>query len=308
MEPDFEEYKTLKATIFDIKRFAVHDGPGIRTTLFIKGCPLNCKWCHNPEGIEASRQLWYFKNQCLKCGECVPACPVGALSLGEDGITMDRELCDNCGLCTEVCPTAALHFLGNIMDVDEIEKELLRDLPFFEESKGGITLSGGEPFSKPELLKDILTRMRAKGIHCVVETSLFTSTTVLKSILPLVDMFLTDIKIIDSAAHLEHAAVPNEQILENFRILADSDKDVLVRVPIIPGFTDAKENLEGIADFLNTLSRKLPLELMNFNPLARDKFRILGRPYEPANADQPYSEEQMDVFRDIFRQKGLDVI
>jgi pyruvate formate lyase activating enzyme len=297
----------LNATVFDIKRFAVHDGPGIRTTLFIKGCPLNCKWCHNPEGIDAGRQLWYFQNQCLKCGDCVSVCPVGALTLGDDGISIDRELCTSCGLCTEVCPTGALHFLGLLMDVDEIEKELLRDLPFFEESEGGITLSGGEPLSKPELVKEILTRMKAKGIHCVVETSLFTSTAVLESILPLVDMFLSDIKIIDSATHNDHTAVPNEQILQNFRVLADSDKEVLVRIPIIPGFTDGKDNLEGIADFLNTLSRKLPVELMNFNPLARDKFRILGRPYEPADADQPYPAEQMENFKDIFRQKGLDV-
>ncbi|MDC7235211.1 MAG: glycyl-radical enzyme activating protein [Spirochaetales bacterium] len=297
----------MNATIFDIKRFAVHDGPGIRTTLFIKGCPLNCKWCHNPEGLEAQRQLWYFQNQCLKCGDCVSVCPEGVLTLEEDGIRINRELCTSCGRCTGVCPTGALHFIGDIMDADTIEEELLKDLPFYEESGGGITLSGGEPLSRPELVREILTRMKGKGIHTVVETSLFTSSEVLRSLIPLVDMFLSDIKIIDSAAHKEHAGVPNEQILENFRILADSEREVLVRIPVIPGFTDAPGNLEGIADFLCSLSRKLPVELMNFNPLARDKFRILGRPYEPADGDKPYSDEAMEAFRDIFRKKGLAV-
>lgn len=297
----------MNATVFDIKRFAVHDGPGIRTTLFIKGCPLNCKWCHNPEGIDGGRQLWYFQNQCLKCGDCVPVCPVKALALGDKGIKIDRELCTGCGLCTGVCPTGALHFLGRQMDVDEIEGELLRDLPFFEESGGGITLSGGEPLGNPDLVREVLTRMKARNIHTVIETSLFTSPSVLKSIMPLVDLFLTDIKIIDSDAHLEHTAVPNEQILDNFRLLADSDRDILVRIPVIPGFTDSAQNLEGIADFLNTLSRKPAVELMNFNPLARDKFRILGRPYEPADVTEPYPPEEMEKFRDLFRQKGLDV-
>lgn len=297
----------MKVTVFDIKRFAVHDGPGIRTTLFFKGCPLNCLWCHNPEGIASEKQLWYFPNQCLKCGDCVAVCPDQALSLHEDGIHIDRDRCTSCGKCTEVCPTGALHFLGRTMDLDEVEEELLKDLAFYEESCGGITLSGGEPLNRIEEARQILERMKQRGIHTAVESSLFVSSASLKKILPLVDYFLADIKLIDNDEHLRYTGVPNSVILDNIRLLADSDREVLIRIPMIPGFTDHRANLEGIAGFLNTLGRSFPVELMNFNPLARDKFRILGRPYEPAGVDQPYSREEMDRFRDILRQKGIEV-
>jgi len=298
----------LNITVFDIKRFAVHDGPGIRTTLFLKGCPLNCRWCHNPEGIAPDRQLWYFPNQCLKCGDCLSVCPEDALSLHDGGIQIHRDKCISCGKCTEICPTEALHFLGRTMDLDEIEEELLKDLPFFEESGGGITLSGGEPLKRIEEAAQILERMNRRGIHTAVESSLFVSHSSLKSILPFVDYFLADLKLIDSDEHSLYTDVPNEKILDNIRLLAETEKDVLIRIPLIPGFTDGIANLEGIGDFLNSLNRALPVELMNFNPLARDKFRILGRPYEPAGVDKPFSREDMDRFREILNRKGIQVL
>lgn len=296
----------MKAVVFDIKRFAVHDGPGIRSTLFLKGCPLNCKWCHNPEGISAGEMLWYFPNQCLRCGDCVPVCPVGALTL-EDEIRIDRDRCTLCGLCTDTCPTGALHILGHEMDLDEIEKELLRDAPFFEESEGGITLSGGEPLMQADAAVELLRRMKGRGIHTAVESCLLVSRETLERVMPLTDFFMADLKLIDPEAHKAHTGAANEEILENIRVLADSDREVLIRVPVIPGFTDGEENLKGIASFLASLSRRLPVELMNFNPLARDKFRVLGRPYEPAGEDQPYGAEKMEEFRKIFADAGLEV-
>jgi pyruvate formate lyase activating enzyme len=296
----------ITATIFDVKRFAVHDGPGIRSTLFLKGCPLDCKWCHNPEGLAPGKQLWYFPNQCLKCGDCVKVCPEGALTL-EDEIIINRDKCTNCGACTEECPTGALHFIGRTLTMEEAEEELLKDRSFFEESGGGITLSGGEPLAQFDAAAAILKRMKAARVHTCVETSLYVKREKLEAILSLVDYFLTDLKLIDSAEHQAHAGVKNELILKNLKFLADSGKDMLIRVPVIPGFTDHRKNLEGIAAFIAELSRPLPVELMNFNPLARDKFRVLGRPYEPAGADQPYPEDRMEDFREIFRKKGLEV-
>ncbi len=296
----------MKAVVFDIKRFAVHDGPGIRSTLFLKGCPLNCKWCHNPEGISGGEMLWYFPNQCLKCGDCVPVCPEGALEL-EDEIVINRKKCTLCGHCTETCPTGALHILGREMSVDEIEEELLRDRIFYEESGGGITLSGGEPLAQSDVALEVLKRMKGRGISTAVESCLLVSRDILKEVLPLTDFFMADLKLIDPEEHKAHTGASNELILENIRLLADSDRDVLIRVPVIPGFTDSPDNLKGIASFLASLSRRLPVELMNFNPLARDKFRVLGRPYEPAGEDQPFSADRMAEFRTVFSDAGLEL-
>lgn len=296
----------MTATFFDIKRFAVHDGPGIRTSLFLKGCPLNCRWCHNPEGIAPGKQLWYFPNQCLKCGDCVSVCPEGALTL-LDEIKIDRDKCTNCGKCTEICPTGALHFIGTTLETEEIEVELLKDRTFFEESGGGITLSGGEPLSQFDAAKDILSRMKALGIHTAVETSLYLKREKLEEIVPLVDFFLTDLKVIDPAEHKSHVGVDGKLILDNLKYLADTNAEILIRVPIIPNFTAHHSNLDGIAKFIAGLSRPIQVELMNFNPLARDKFRVLGRPYEPAGVDQPYSEEKMADFKQIFLDQGIDV-
>ena len=299
----------MEAVVFDIKRFAVHDGPGIRSSVFLKGCPLNCLWCHNPEGISAEIQLWYFANQCLRCGDCAAACPQKALTLTrERGIVIDREKCNNCGICTEVCPTRALTFIGRKMTIDEVEKELLKDNVFYEESGGGITLTGGEPLAQNAAALEILKRMKARGIHTALETSLQVSLEVLKELPEVCDFFMCDLKIIDPAGHKKFVGRDNALILTNLKWLAEQNTDILVRVPIIPGFTDSEENLKGIAQFLLTLKRKLPVELMNFNPLARDKFRILGRPYEPKEADRPYTEEQMASFREIFLAAGLAVL
>lgn len=298
----------MEAVVFDIKRFAVHDGPGIRSSVFLKGCPLNCLWCHNPEGISPEIQLWYFPNQCLRCGDCAAACPEKALTLTEkQGIVIDREKCNNCGICTEVCPTKALAFIGRKMTVEEVEIELLKDRVFYEESGGGVTLTGGEPLAQNKAALEILKRIKKRGIHTALETSLQVPLKVLKEFQPVTDFFMCDLKIIDPGGHEKFVGSDNSRILDNLKWLSETDADILIRVPIIPGFTDSRENLEGIARFLLTLKRTLPVELMNFNPLARDKFRILGRPYEPKNADRPYTAEEMESFREIFRELELSV-
>ncbi len=298
----------MNAVIFDIKRFAVHDGPGIRSSVFLKGCPLNCKWCHNPEGISGAIQLWYFKGRCLKCGDCVKVCPEGALSLDKKtGISIDRNLCTDCGACTKACPTGALTFIGSEVSIDTVVEELLLDRVFYEESGGGITLTGGEPLAQGKAALEILRRMKKEGIATAVETSLQIPPETLKAATEVTDFFMCDLKIMDPERHKKAIGRNNIRILENLKWLAASEAQILVRVPLIPGFTDSRENLNGIAEFLDSLERALPVELMNFNPLAKEKFRVLGRPYEPAGADSPYSPEDMDEFRDIFLSMGLEV-
>ena len=298
----------MNSVVFDIKRFAVHDGPGIRSSVFLKGCPLNCVWCHNPEGISPEIQLWYFPGQCLRCGDCINTCPEGALKMDKaHGIEIDRGLCTSCGKCTEICPTRALAFIGRDMTTDEVVTELLEDRIFYEESGGGITLTGGEPLMQGEAALEILKRMKAEGIHTALETSLQVSRRILEECLPLVDFFMCDFKILDPDSHRKYAGRDNTLILENLTWLSEQDAEILVRVPVIPGFTDHLENLKGIAAFLSGLDRSLPVELMNFNPLARDKFRVLGRPYEPRQASRPYTEKEMDGFRKIFRKQCVEV-
>lgn len=298
----------MEFTIFDIKRFAVHDGPGIRTTLFLKGCPLNCKWCHNPEGISPKKHLWYIPNQCIGCGDCISVCPSRALSMDDrNKIVIDRSRCLNCGKCTETCPARALYFMGQVMTLDEAEEILVRDQAFYEESGGGITISGGEAMRQPKAVQAILKRMKARGIHTALETSLYVSREDLKSVLPLLDYLLADIKLINNEEHLARAGVPNRLILDNIRFLALGNLPMLLRVPLIPGFTDHVENLEGIGDFIQALPRSIPVELMNFNPLGRSKFVMIGRKYEPEGIEHPYREDEMEGFRSLFRRKGLEV-
>ncbi len=298
----------MDAVVFDIKRFAVHDGPGIRSSVFLKGCPLNCLWCHNPEGISPQVQLWYFKGRCLKCRDCVSVCPEGALSFDKtEGLGIDRDLCSDCGACTKVCPTGALSFIGSRMTVDQIVQELLQDRVFYEESGGGITLTGGEPLAQAGAAGEILKRMKSEGISTAVETSLHVPQDVLESIKEVTDFFLCDLKVMNPERHLKVVGADNARIRENLKWLICAGADVLVRIPLIPGFTDSRENLQNIGEFLLTLEKTPPVELMNFNPLAREKFRVLGRHYEPEGADSPFDGEQMKQFRFLFDQMGLQV-
>ena len=283
----------MNSVVFDIKRFAVHDGPGIRSSVFLKGCPLNCVWCHNPEGISPEIQLWYFPGQCLRCGDCIKTCPEGALQMDEKhGIVIDRNLCTKCGKCTEICPTGALAFIGRNMTTDEVVEELLEDRIFYEESGGGITLTGGEPLAQSEAALEILNRMKAMGIHTAVETSLQVPRRILEKFLPLVDFFMCDLKILDPDRHTDHVGRDNRLILENIAWLSEQDAEILVRVPVIPGFTDQQENLKGIAVFLSGLNRSLPVELMNFNPLARDKFGYWGAHTNPVRPHSPIGKRR----------------
>ena len=299
---------SMNAVIFDIKRFAVHDGPGIRSSVFLKGCPLNCQWCHNPEGISGDIQLWYFKGRCLNCGDCVKTCPEGALRLDDKtGISIDRFLCTSCGACTEVCPTGALTFIGSEVSIDSVVEELLLDRVFYEESGGGVTLTGGEPLAQWQAALHILRRIKKEGISTAVETSLYIPAETLEAVAEVTDFFMCDLKIMDPVKHKDAVGRDNGRILENLKWLAASGADILVRVPLIPGFTDSRENLAAIAGFLCSLETALPVELMNFNPLAKEKFRVLGRTYEPAGADTSYSPEEMEEFRLVFLSMGLEV-
>jgi pyruvate formate lyase activating enzyme len=263
--------------IFDIKKFAVHDGPGIRTTVFLKGCPLRCAWCHNPEGIAAGPGIMVFAGRCIKgCRDCLAACPRGALKKVRGIILLDRGLCDRCGACVEACPAEALRSAGRTVPVCEIMEEVGRDIPFYRESGGGVTFSGGEPLSQPAFLRELLLACRARGIHAAVDTSGHAPFSLFAELLPMVDLFLYDLKIIDDERHRRFTGVSNRLILENLEKLSRAGAPLAVRVPLIPGVNDADVDLEAMAAFCAALPGRHPLHLLPYHRGYAAKRRRLG--------------------------------
>lgn len=297
----------MLGVVFDIKRFAIHDGPGIRTSVFLKGCPLSCVWCQNPEGISQDIILWYIHSKCIKCGDCVQVCPRNALTADPNGssyISIIRDRCNNCGECVQVCPSTALSLVGKTMEDSEVVEELLKDKVFYESSGGGITLTGGEPFQQIKFSRIILKEMKKLGIHTAIETCLFTKREELESLIPFVDLFMVDLKIYESKKHLEYTDAANEAIKINFEWLMKNHENVLVRIPIIPGYTDSEENLEQIGAYVAGINSRIPIELVNFNPLARDKYCILSKLYPLQKVKSVVPNSKMKHLSQVVAQTG----
>jgi pyruvate formate lyase activating enzyme len=271
-----------EGTIFKIKRFSVHDGPGIRTSVFLKGCPLNCIWCHSPEGISQDISIWYDKSLCIACGECVKACRVHALELiasMESFMNIDRNKCNISGECVKVCPTGAIQFSGYKTNVSQIIDEIEKDILYYNTSGGGVTLTGGEPLFQPDFSEAILKECVKRNIHTAIETSLFCDFEIIKQISAFVNLFFIDMKIDDQTQHLKYTGKSNEIIKENFRYLAVSGKDIIVRIPLIPGITDTDENKNQIRNFVYEIKESIPIEFISYNPLAGNNYKRLGIPF-----------------------------
>jgi pyruvate formate lyase activating enzyme len=268
--------------VLKIKRFSLHDGPGIRTSVFLKGCPLNCIWCHSPEGISQDISIWYNRNLCIYCGHCVKTCPKGALALISDNesyIQIDRELCKLSGECVTICPSNALQFTGYKSSVSGIVDEIEKDVTYYLASGGGVTLSGGEPLYQPGFAKEILEECRKRMIHTTVETSLFCEKDTLDLISPFVDLFIVDLKIFDSNSHKYYTGKENETIKENFHYIALQGKDILVRIPLIDNITNTKENIKAITDFVSEIRKDIQIEKISYNPLTENNYKKLNIPF-----------------------------
>jgi pyruvate formate lyase activating enzyme len=296
-------------TIFDIKKYSINDGPGIRTTVFFSGCPLSCLWCHNPESQSLIPELLYRAGRCLLCGDCIEACPDGAISLGEssNSIITDRQKCTGCQTCTTTCYSGAREFSGRKMTVQEVMTNIERDIPFYDESHGGVTFSGGEPLIQPTFLSALLKGCRAKEIHTVVDTSGFANWNVFEQIRDDVDLFLFDLKHMDSIRHREVTGVPNALILENLHRLNSSGAECIVRIPLIPGINDDENNLVESAKFLARLSPIQSVELMAYHDIAQAKYEALGRDY-PLTGTKPPTEAVMHHAAELLRNYGLNVV
>jgi pyruvate formate lyase activating enzyme len=301
----------MDGNIIDIKRFTLHDGYGIRSTVFLKGCGLHCAWCHNPEGIEDGIGLWYLPRQCIRCRACLAACPEGALSADEDRdpfILIDRHRCTRCGLCVEACPTTALSFDGRRLSSDAVAEILLRDRQFYQESGGGITISGGDPLIQHRFAGEILEKCRAAGLRTAIETCLQGPWSVLESFLPITDLFIVDLKLGDAQLHREYTGHDNGLIQENYCRLAGLKPDMLTRIPLIPGITARPENIRAIARFVRGCNPGSRVELINFNPLAENKYRLMNRDPEFFRAMVPLNPDELAGLNALLEAEGLSVV
>ena len=284
----------MKAKIFEIKRFAVHDGDGIRTTVFFKGCPLQCAWCHNPEGLSMQTELAYFSHKCISCGECISACPTGAHFFENERHVFSRERCTACGKCEKVCLGKALMLYGKEMAVEELLPILLQDKEFYTRSGGGITFSGGECMLQIDFLEEILKECKKRGLHTAVDTAGSVSWDSFERILPYTDLFLYDVKFFTEELHKQWTGVSNRLILENLKKLSQK-ANVVVRIPVIPNVNDDEEELKKIKDFLGKLPVK-KIEILPCHGLGESKYDALDLPYRSFDSLLEEKKKNIDVF------------
>ena len=264
----------MKARIFEIKRFDVHDGDGIRTTVFFKGCPLKCVWCHNPEGIDFKPQLAYYEHKCIDCGECISTCPVSAHTISENMHFYDREKCVACGKCADICLGNALSFYGKEMTVDELLPILLEDKDFYENSGGGVTLSGGECLMQAEFCAELLKKLKENNIHTAVDTCGFISKEAFDKVMPYTDIFLYDLKAFDEEVHIKCTGQSNEVILENLKYLDSCGKNIEIRIPYVPEFN--QDQIEKIAEFLKERKNITKVRVLPYHNYASSKYAALN--------------------------------
>ena len=300
---------TRTGRVFDIQRYSIHDGPGIRTTVFLKGCPLQCLWCHNPEGISPEPLLSFTPDRCINCGACVDACPNRAHAMDpQKGHVLLRDRCSVSGECASVCHSRALEIVGTDMSADDVLDRALRDRLFFETSGGGITLSGGEPLLQAAFAEALLEGAKNAGVHTAVETCGHVDFARFARVMPHTDLFLYDIKETDETLHRKHTGVAGTRILDNLRALHEAGASVLVRLPIVPGLNDRQDHFERVASIVKPLPRLLGVEVMPYHGLGAGKRRRFGM--ESDGSADPPSPDQETVARWVasLRRLGVRVV
>lgn len=291
--------------IFDIKKYSINDGPGIRTTVFFQGCPLACQWCHNPESQPKTSVLMYRANRCVLCGECVGVCEHHSISIN-GRVETNRDTCEVCGACAEACYNGAREVSGYKASVEQVMSEVLRDTPFYESSGGGVTFSGGEPLMQHRFLLELLLACRERDLHTVVDTSGFAAWEVLNSIREQVNLFLFDLKMMDDERHIRFTGVSNKLILSNLKQLAENGSAIYIRIPLIPGINDDEENLRQSGEFIRALPNISGVELMGYHDLAEAKYEALGLNYLLKGIKAPV-RDQLQLSAAILERTGLQV-
>jgi pyruvate formate lyase activating enzyme len=294
-----------RGMIFNLQRYSVQDGPGIRTTVFLKGCPLRCAWCHNPEGISPDREMVILENRCVACLECRRVCSFGAAEPEAGVLPVRDERCHFCGQCIDACPTEARQMVGREVTVSEVIAEVRRDRVFYEESGGGITFSGGEPLAQPEFLLRLLRACKEEGFHTAVDTCGQAATRQVLAIAPYTDLFLYDLKMMDEARHRYFTGASNTLILENLRALSGVHGQIWIRVPIIPGVNDALADLEATARFAGAIPGVRRVNLLPYHRIGITKFHRLGLEATLAARPAP-SAAALSAARSLFERAGMD--
>ena len=297
------------ALLFDIKRYALHDGPGIRTTLFLKGCPLRCVWCHNPESWSSAKQRLYKAAKCIGCASCVDACPEGALTLTPEGIRPTGQPCHVCGACADACPALAMEICGREWPLNELMAEVEKERDIMTDSGGGVTLSGGEPLLHPSYTLELLAELGLRSFHRAVDTTLYAAPDVVRAVAAACDLFLVDLKVMDSAAHQRYTGIPNERILDNLRLVASLGVPYWIRIPLIAEVNASEANLAATAAFLRSLPH-LPdeVDLLPYHDIGKGKHDRLGTTYNPdgLSLTAPSKEDQARCVRQL-TNAGLTV-
>lgn len=293
--------------VFDIKRFSIHDGPGIRTTVFLKGCPLHCPWCHNPESQDLKPDVMLRPSRCIGCQACIEVCPEHAISTDKSGtVITDRTLCVRCGTCTETCYAEARQRIGEELTVAEVMKIIESDLDFYEESGGGATLSGGEPLLQKDFVSDLLAQCKKREIHTAIDTSGAVAWKVFDRVRADTDLFLYDLKLMDDRLHREVTGVGNRRILENLQKLSALGHEINLRFAVIPGINDSDENIQKIGEFAAGLPRRHTISILPYHAAAADKYKRLELSYTLGDTNPP-GDDRMAEIADILEGYGLEV-
>ncbi|MGL5904896.1 MAG: (2S)-3-sulfopropanediol dehydratase activating enzyme [Cetobacterium sp.] len=306
-----------KGIIFNIQRFTLHDGPGIRTELFFKGCPLRCQWCGNPESLKGNIELAVFNSKCLslnKCGSCKESCPdKSKLQFTHDKLSsIDSNKCKDCFICEKNCPSNAIRIWGKSMSVNECMNEILKDKGYYDRSGGGVTISGGEPLLQSDFVSLLLKNCKENSIHTCCESSLYSEWKDIEKILPFTDLIISDIKHMDTDIHKKYTGVDNHKILENLKKITSEKKELILRIPVIPGVNDDFKNIEKTADFIiNELNRQIKcLQLLSFMRLGEEKYQSLGLPYKMKNLnfDRIEFQKHINKIADYFNSRGINCL
>ena len=289
----------LTGLVFDIQRFAVHDGGGIRTLVFLKGCPLSCKWCQNPESMSSKPEIMRIPHHCISCVKCATLCPEQAIEYRADGVAIHRDKCTYCGECVEKCYAGSMTIVGRYMTVEEVMEEVERDRPFYNTSQGGVTFSGGEPTLQSAFLVSALKDAKARGLHTAIESCCLCTGETFAEVLKHTDLVLTDIKHMDSDIHMELTGAPNDQILSNIRMAAEMGKKLRIRIPLIPGCNDSEENIRATAMFVKSLGQSVEgLDILPYHRLGEPKWEQLDRKY-PLSGVKPPEREHVLALKEL---------
>ncbi|MBU9742946.1 glycyl-radical enzyme activating protein [Lachnospiraceae bacterium ASD3451] len=297
---------SITGIVFDLEKFAVVDGPGVRTAIFLKGCPLQCIWCHNPESQEPKPQSLYSPNLCIRCGACIRACGRDALSMGTEGIVKDSGRCRHELLCAEACPAGAMKRSGKTMTAEAVYREAAKNKNFYRNSNGGVTASGGEPLMQWKFVKEIFRLCRTDGIQTALDTCGFAKTSHLREVLAYTDLVMYDLKAMDSSLHKKFTGVPNEKILENLKVVAESGVPYLIRIPLIPHYNATLANITATGEFLRGLRKPVHIELLPYHNMAKAKYDWIKGFYE-LNDLECLTDEEISQFGTLLEHMGFPV-